>query len=47
MEPDAFAWQAVSTRVNNPRNDGPELLETISGQATGKKDFCIFGQSRP
>ena len=26
MHDDRLAWHKVSTQVNNPRNDGPELL---------------------
>ena len=29
LKDDQFAWRKVSTRVNNPRNDGPELLQKI------------------
>ncbi len=30
---DVLTFRAISTRVNNPRNDGPELIEPDSGQA--------------
>jgi putative SOS response-associated peptidase YedK len=30
-EPATLAVQEVSRKVNNPRNDGPELLEAVNG----------------
>ena len=29
LHDDHFQWHKVSTQVNNPRNDGPELLQVI------------------
>jgi putative SOS response-associated peptidase YedK len=34
--PDAMVVQPVSSRVNNPRNDGPELLEPVEPHRSGR-----------
>ena len=36
---DDFASRPVSPRVNNVRNDGPELIEKVAVAATGSLDF--------